>query len=539
MLALSWTQASDLKSETEEGNAQLHSNSFVQKLTNIVQPNAKLSGFSSSGNTHILGKPQNDQNTGSTRTPTRRVLKGNRPLPKKSDSTPAREPIPARQILQSAPSDVSSGTGSMNILAGFAGKNRVLVITAPNDSDGYYRLMMTLLKPEVYCEMAERHMQQIVMFHAKGERGGKVRRVSSHGSVVEEPLDPSQVPRLMTFLKLEEGKFGMVLLKKTLQVEETYPYPVQLEAIYEVIDQAPVRRLEKARQKGFVQKCKAAGVEGQVMQSNTAGLQTRVDTAENTGKQNKVRPVPQSTEAAREQMPTTIATTTITTTTKRTTTLKTTTTKPPTTTTSATTAFPSPTTAMTTNVPTTVRQTDPTHQRLPQNQQSTTTLFPTSDFYPQHPENTFTASPTQAHKRRPKNKQAGVKKGWSETVSQREHDTHRPAATKPEKDLTTAQKAKTKADDAERKKKASKSEKPAKKTPSGKKGVKVAKETNVGLTNKKSGHKTNVNEERAVLGQPTDPKKSLEIFLGYFEKRRRLIVCISCIVKNRAGTLTR
>ncbi|KAI7807756.1 coiled-coil domain-containing protein 80 [Triplophysa rosa] len=520
LLALSWTHASDLKSGTEEVNAQLQSNSFVKKHTNILQPNAKLSHFSSSGNTHILEKPQNGQNTGSSRTPARRVLKGNRPMPKKTlgltDSTLAREPISARQTLQSVPSDVSNGTGSMNILAGFAGKNRVLVISAPNDSDGYYRLMMTLLKPEVYCEMAERHMQQIVMFHKKGERGGKVIRVSNQGSVVEESLDPSQVLRLMAFLKLEEGKFEMVLLRKTLQVEERYPYPVQLEAIYEVIDQAPVRRLEKARRKGFVQKCKAAGVEGQVVQSscsNTGGLQ------------NKVRPASQPTEVAHAQMPTT----TITTTTKRasTTTLKTTTTKPPTTATSATTAFPSPPTAMTTNVPTTVRQKDPTHQRLPQNQQSTTTHpSTTSDFYTQHTENTFTASPTQANKQRPENKQAVVKKGWREKLSQheREHDTHRPAATKPEKDLKTAQKGKTKADDADRKKKIGKSEKPPKKMPAGKRGPKVAKEKNVGLQSKKAGNETKVNEERAVLGKPADPKKSLETFLGYFEKRRRLIV---------------
>lgn len=63
----------------------------------------------------------------------------------------------------------------------------------------------------------------------------------------------------------------MVLLKKTLQVEERYPYPVRLEAMYEVIDQSPMRKLEKLRQKGFVQKCKGAGVEGQVEEGTLAG----------------------------------------------------------------------------------------------------------------------------------------------------------------------------------------------------------------------------------------------------------------------------
>lgn len=63
----------------------------------------------------------------------------------------------------------------------------------------------------------------------------------------------------------------MVLLKKTLQVEERYPYPVRLEAMYEIIDQGPIRRIEKIRQKGFVQKCKASGVEGQVVEEGNNG----------------------------------------------------------------------------------------------------------------------------------------------------------------------------------------------------------------------------------------------------------------------------
>ncbi|XP_036706082.1 coiled-coil domain-containing protein 80 [Balaenoptera musculus] len=164
-----------------------------------------------------------------------------------------------------------SGSSSPNILASFAGKNRVWVISAPHASEGYYRLMMSLLKDDVYCELAERHIQQIVLFHQAGEEGGKVRRITSEGRVLEQPLDPSLIPKLMSFLKLEKGKFGMVLLKKTLQVEERYPYPVRLEAMYEIIDQGPIRRIEKIRQKGFVQKCKASGVEGQVVEEGNDG----------------------------------------------------------------------------------------------------------------------------------------------------------------------------------------------------------------------------------------------------------------------------
>ncbi|XP_030058099.1 coiled-coil domain-containing protein 80 [Microcaecilia unicolor] len=171
-----------------------------------------------------------------------------------------------------------SGSGSPNILASFAGKNRVWIISAPHASDGYYRLMMSLLKDDVYCELAERHIQQILLFHQEGEEGGKIRRITSEGKIVEQPLDPALIPKLMTSLKLEKGKFGMVLLKKTLQVEERYPYPVRLEALYETVDQSPMRRIEKLRQKGFVQKCKAAGVEGQVTEDGNTVKPTKSST---------------------------------------------------------------------------------------------------------------------------------------------------------------------------------------------------------------------------------------------------------------------
>ncbi|KAM4888864.1 coiled-coil domain-containing protein 80 [Thomomys bottae] len=166
---------------------------------------------------------------------------------------------------------VPSASSSPNILASFAGKNRVWVISAPHASEGYYRLMMSLLQDDVYCELAERHILQIVLFHQAGEEDSKVRRITSEGQILEQPLDPSLIPKLMSFLKLEKGKFSMVLLKKTLQVEERYPYPVRLEAMYEVIDQGPIRRIEKIRQKGFVQKCKASGVEGRVVEEGNDG----------------------------------------------------------------------------------------------------------------------------------------------------------------------------------------------------------------------------------------------------------------------------
>lgn len=208
-----------------------------------------------------------------------------------------------------------SGSSSPNVLASFAGKNRVWVISAPHASEGYYRLMMSLLKNDVYCELAERHIQQIVLFHEEGEEGGKVRRITNEGKILEQPLDPALIPKLMSFLKLEKGKFGMVLLKKTLQVEERYPYPVRLEAMYEVIDQSPIRRIEKMRQKGFIQTCKAAGVEGQVVEEGNNGGSTQptpgseyVQVSARKEEPRKSNNHPKRTKTVRKPMTTTVAT---------------------------------------------------------------------------------------------------------------------------------------------------------------------------------------------------------------------------------------
>ncbi|KAM4794687.1 coiled-coil domain-containing protein 80 [Rhinophrynus dorsalis] len=244
-----------------------------------------------------------------------------------------------------------TGSSSPNVLASFAGKNRVWIISAPHASDGYYRLMMSLLKNDVYCELAERHIQQIVLFHEEGEEGGKIRRITNEGKILEQPIDPAIIPKMMSSLKLEKGKFGMVLLKKTLQVEERYPYPVRLEAMYEVVDQSPIRRIEKLRQKGFVQKCKAAGVEGQVTEEGgsdgsssksvkptQASVTVQVSTRREETKKNVLVPTKISrVKATRKSIvipPTTSTTTRATTvfpSTKATTSVITTPTRPPTT----------------------------------------------------------------------------------------------------------------------------------------------------------------------------------------------------------------
>ncbi|KAJ8256185.1 hypothetical protein COCON_G00200490 [Conger conger] len=449
---------------------------------------------------------------------------------------------------------VPSGAGSPNLLASFAGKNRVLVISAPHDSDGYYRLMMSLLKPDVYCELAERHVQQIVVFHQEGEAGGKVRRITSEGKVVEEPLDAGLVPRLMNFLKLERGKFGMVLLKKTLQVEERYPYPVRLEAMYEAIDRTPMRKLEKSRQRGFVQKCKGAGVEGQVVEEGGAGAQvdTRVER----------KPVLRKPVRRPAQTTTTLATTTTTTTTTtRPTTTTTTTTRPTTTTRATTTTRPTSHHDREGHHHHDNHHTSHNHNHYHHHQDNRKDRHrhkvapdPTapSEYYTkaytgQYGDNRTDkkdynrkqagVEPTQHKPARAKPPQKKKKKNGGKVLSNEYEEMYPGAGPKPEDpegselEVMPTKKGRGKHGKPEKKKK--KSDRPDKSAKRNKhdKKAKAAKEGKGDSRNRRPGKKASKNKDKDTFQKPSKktppPKGALASFFDYFESRRRLIVITS------------
>lgn len=450
-----------------------------------------------------------------------------------------------------------NSAGSPNLLASFAGKNRVLVISAPHDSDGYYRLMMSLLKPDVYCELAERHVHQIVIFHQEGEMGGKVRRITTEGKVMEEPLDTALIPRLMSFLKLEKGKFGMVLLKKTLQVEERYPYPVRLEAMYEVIDQSPMRKLEKLRQKGFVQKCRAAGVEGQV-EEGTLTVDAPVE--RKPGKKILRKPAT-TTTAATTTTTTTRPTTTTTTTTTMTTTRPPITTTRPTTTTKATTTTTTTTTRRTTTKRPTTTTTTTTTQK-PTKAHTTALWLPaprtTADPYDynhrereRYPAKTTPAGDNRTDKEnrdphsrklvpsthKPSKIKPTKRKNGGEKVLTNEYEDKyepsKPTVSDPEEtetftDISPTKKVKGKHDKHDKKKK--KADKAAKKGE--RRGGKAGK-----IGGKKNGKKLSKYPEKEDYPKPTKkptppPKGSLASFLDYFENRRRLLLITSPSEEN-------
>nr|XP_046260882.1 coiled-coil domain-containing protein 80 isoform X2 [Scatophagus argus] len=482
---------------------------------------------------------------------TRRGVAGQIGLPRQPDTMQDEGTPGARARVIRMP----SGAGSPNLLASFAGKNRVLVISAPHDSDGYYRLMMSLLKPDVYCELAERHVHQIVMFHQEGEMGGKVRRITAEGKVLEEPLDTALIPRLMSFLKLEKGKFGMVLLKKTLQVEERYPYPVRMEAMYEVIDQSPMRKLEKLRQKGFVQKCRGAGVEGQVEE----GTLTDTPAERKPGKKIQRKPTTTATTATTTSTtrPTTTTTATTTTTTTQPTTTSTTT-RATTTTTKATTTTTKSTTTTTRRTTTKRPTTTTTTTQRPTRAHTSALWLPaprtTVDPYYYNRREKYLAKTTPAgdnhtdkenrdpHSRKlvpathkPSRIKPSRKKNGGEKVLTNEYeDKYEPSKPTEETetftDISPTKKVKGKHDKLDKKKK--------KNDKAGKKEERRGKAGKEGKVNgKKNGKKLLKFPEKEDYPKPTKkptptPKGSLAFFLDYFENRRRLLLITSPSEEN-------
>ncbi|XP_043076913.1 coiled-coil domain-containing protein 80 [Puntigrus tetrazona] len=149
------------------------------------------------------------------------------------------------------------GPSESDFLADFAGKHRLWVITAPSHSDNYLRMMeKQILESEgLNCRLAERDTL-IVTIIQNAMMEGKIQRTTLQGEATVEVMDSEMVSKLLHYLELEDHTFSMLILKKNMRVNERFPYPVRVEAILEVIDQLPVRKLEKVARKGLPVKCK-------------------------------------------------------------------------------------------------------------------------------------------------------------------------------------------------------------------------------------------------------------------------------------------
>ncbi|TDH01992.1 hypothetical protein EPR50_G00168330 [Perca flavescens] len=155
----------------------------------------------------------------------------------------------------------SSLATELDFLADFAGKKRLWVITAPSHNDHYLRLMEKQLEDMeqkgLNCRLAERDTFIITIIQ-NAMMEGRIQKTTLLGDATVESLDPDTVSKLLHYLELtsQDQGFTMLVLKKNLRVSERFPYAVRVEAVLELIDHFPMRKLEKMTRKGSNLRCK-------------------------------------------------------------------------------------------------------------------------------------------------------------------------------------------------------------------------------------------------------------------------------------------
>ncbi|XP_029300311.1 coiled-coil domain-containing protein 80 [Cottoperca gobio] len=109
------------------------------------------------------------------------------------------------------------------------------------------------------CRLAERDTFIITIIQ-NAMMEGRIQKTTFQGDATVESLDPDTVSKLLHYMDLtsQEQGFTMLVLKKNLRVSERFPYPVRVEAVLELIDQFPVRKLEKMTRKGSNLRCKTS-----------------------------------------------------------------------------------------------------------------------------------------------------------------------------------------------------------------------------------------------------------------------------------------
>lgn len=151
----------------------------------------------------------------------------------------------------------AGGASETDFLADFAQKKRLWVITAPSYSDNYLRMMEKQIQESegINCRLAERDTLVVTIIQ-NAMMEGKIQHTTMNGQATEQALDSDMVTKLLHYLELEHQTFSMLILKKNLKVGERFPYPVRVEAVLEVIDNLPARKLERVTRKGLHQRCK-------------------------------------------------------------------------------------------------------------------------------------------------------------------------------------------------------------------------------------------------------------------------------------------
>ncbi|KAM9820156.1 coiled-coil domain-containing protein 80 [Neosynchiropus ocellatus] len=149
----------------------------------------------------------------------------------------------------------------LDFMADFGGKKRLWLIAAPSHNDHYLQMMEKQLEDMeqkgLNCQLAERDTFIIIIIQ-NAMMEGRIQKTTMQGDATVETLDPDTVTKLLHYFDLteQEQAFSMLVVKKNLHVSERFPYPVRVEAIFDLIDQMPKRRLEKIARKGASLRCK-------------------------------------------------------------------------------------------------------------------------------------------------------------------------------------------------------------------------------------------------------------------------------------------
>ncbi|KAI5096483.1 coiled-coil domain-containing protein 80 [Silurus meridionalis] len=186
------------------------------------------------------------------------------------------------------------GASETDFLSDFAGKKRLWVITAPSHSDGYLLMMEKQIQESegLNCRLAERDTL-IVTIIQNAMMEGKIQHTTMEGHSTEQALDSDIVTKMLHYLELEHQTFSMLILKKNLKVGERFPYPVRVEAVLEVIDNLPARKLERVARKGSHLRCKIT--KKRLIVKSNGGTKGKLISAHKQGNVTSVSPSPRQT----------------------------------------------------------------------------------------------------------------------------------------------------------------------------------------------------------------------------------------------------
>ncbi|XP_075752860.1 sushi repeat-containing protein SRPX2 [Pelodiscus sinensis] len=119
--------------------------------------------------------------------------------------------------------DVNSAT---SLLDQFHEKRRLLLVSAPDPSDRYYKMQIAMLQ-QATCGLDLRHVTVLELVGQPPHEVGRIR---------EHQLSPGIIEELRQFLHVTRAKFNMVLLDKQGLDRERYIEPLTPEELFTFID---------------------------------------------------------------------------------------------------------------------------------------------------------------------------------------------------------------------------------------------------------------------------------------------------------------